>query len=357
MKTISVLFLSFIISVNSFGVPIKKKLIVGTYISPPFVMKNKDNSYGGLSFDLWNKIAQKEGIEYVVIEYHLDNIATLLHDVNTGKLDIGFGSITINAQRLQVVDFSQPYFITTYGVATTPVDESTSALIIRKLLSWDYLRVFVFLFVLLFVMGIVIWIIEYKNNPDFSSGPMGIFDGFYFMAVVQATVGFGDKVTRSNLGKFIIIVFIFACFFINTIISSSITAAFTVEKLENEIENINTLKKKKVGTIVGTTSSFYLSDHGVRHIGFNSVVEGLHAIKNRELDALVYDTPVLKYLIKKEGFENHVQLSSKEFDTQFYGIAFNKEHTELRKELNPLILQYTMDTEWQQTLFKYNLVY
>ena len=360
MKYIILLLINTLTCVTVFADPtpkIKKKIVIGTYVSPPFVIKNKDNTYGGLSFDLWNKIAQKNEYDFEIKEYTLENINVMLKDINSGKLDAALGSITITSKRLDMVDFSQPYFITTYGVATTIVDESTSMQIVRKFFSWDYMKVIIFIFVLLFCMGIVMWIVEHNHNPDFNHGPAGIFDGFYFMAVVQATVGFGDKAAKTNLGKSIIIIFMFACFFINTIFTSSITAAFTVEKLENEIENINVLKKRKVGTIQGTTSSLYLNDHSIRHIGFNNVVEGLYSIKNKELDALVYDTPVLKYMIKKEGLENYVQLSSKEFDTQFYGVAINKNLVGFRESINPLILQYTTDPEWQQTLFKYNLVY
>jgi polar amino acid transport system substrate-binding protein len=45
-----------------------KPLGVGTRIFPPFVMKQADGTYTGISMELWKHVAQKLDITYVVKE-------------------------------------------------------------------------------------------------------------------------------------------------------------------------------------------------------------------------------------------------------------------------------------------------
>ncbi len=42
----------------------KKEIVVGIKNSPPFIIKNSENNYSGLSIDLWNRIADSLNIKY-----------------------------------------------------------------------------------------------------------------------------------------------------------------------------------------------------------------------------------------------------------------------------------------------------
>ncbi|MCF6320664.1 MAG: transporter substrate-binding domain-containing protein [Rhizobiaceae bacterium] len=76
----------------------------GTY--PPFSHRNIDGEYSGLDIDVANALckAMKSKCEFIQFEY--DNLLAALRGK---KIDMVVASIPINDQRLELVDFSNPY--------------------------------------------------------------------------------------------------------------------------------------------------------------------------------------------------------------------------------------------------------
>ena len=104
----------------------------------------------------------------------------------------------------------------------------------------------------------------------------------------------------------------------------------------------------------GCTSAEFLNDNNIRYIGFNSVEEGLNAIKSEELDVFVYDTPVLQYLINDMNLSDYVVLSDKAYEPQFYGFPVQKNNS-IESVINPMIIEHTNVSDWKNVLYQYNL--
>ena len=78
--------------------------------------------------------------------------------------------------------------------------------------------------------------------------------------------------------------------------------------------------------------------------------EAFDAMNEGDLDAFVYDTPVLRYLKGKDIYSG-MNLSEETFEQQTFGIAGNGSF----KELNGKILEFISDEEWDDILNKYSL--
>src|SRR5690348_18285513 len=70
------------------------KLVVGTVAVPPFIIKNDDGSWGGISMDLWKEVARRLDLKYEIREMQA---ADLKDPQKLADLDV-FVSLNISAE-------------------------------------------------------------------------------------------------------------------------------------------------------------------------------------------------------------------------------------------------------------------
>ncbi len=83
------------------------KLIMSTNAEfPPYEMTTDDGGFAGIDIEIAQAIADKLGLELVIDDMDFD---TALTAVQTGKSDIVMAGVTVNDDRLKVMDFSTTY--------------------------------------------------------------------------------------------------------------------------------------------------------------------------------------------------------------------------------------------------------
>src|SRR5262245_39754047 len=141
--------------------PSAQKLIVGVKEAPPFAIKQADNTWTGLSIELWQAIATDLHLSYTWRELDLPG---LLQGVADGSLDVGVAALTITPERERLFDFTQPCYITGLGIAVPARPESRRFAIVQRILSRPFLEIVVFLGLMLLGVGSLIWLCEHRHN-------------------------------------------------------------------------------------------------------------------------------------------------------------------------------------------------
>ena len=97
------------------------KLIMSTNASfPPYEMIADDGSFEGIDVEVAGKIAEKLGLELQIDDMGFD---ASLQAAQTGKSDMVMAGVTVNEDRLEVMDFSNTY---ANGVQVVIVKEGSS---------------------------------------------------------------------------------------------------------------------------------------------------------------------------------------------------------------------------------------
>ncbi|MFA5449148.1 MAG: transporter substrate-binding domain-containing protein [Clostridia bacterium] len=115
----------------------KDQLIVATNAAfPPFEYK-QGNSFAGVDMEIAKLLADELGKELVIDDMEFD---TIIPAIGGGNADIGMAGMTVNAKRLETVNFAAPYYNASQMIVTkvsdTTFDELTTAEAIEeKLLS------------------------------------------------------------------------------------------------------------------------------------------------------------------------------------------------------------------------------
>jgi ABC-type amino acid transport substrate-binding protein len=327
-----------------------RPLIVGTKEVPPFAMKNKEGTWTGISIELWRQIAGELNLPF---EFRERDLKGLFDGVADGSLDVAVAALSITAERELICDFSHPFYVTGLGIAIAPRQKTPWLAVMKKVFSRHYLKVVSGLCVLLLGLGTLMWWFERKRNPEqFGGGPAaGIGSGFWWSAVTMTTVGYGDKAPITLGGRVVAFVWMLLAIIVVSVFTATITSTLTVAHLDVSVKGPQDLPRVRAGAIADTTGETYLQDHRIAYTSYQSGLEGLRAIKEGEIEALVYDAPILRYLIHHE-LKGGLEVLPHTFHREDYGIALSKSSS-FREPINRVLLQKIQGREWQDSLHRY----
>jgi polar amino acid transport system substrate-binding protein len=311
-------------------------LNVANRVIPPFVIK-QDSGYDGFSVDLWTAIASEMGRDFKWVE--VANVREILGAVETGKADLAIAAISITSEREQKFDFSQPMFES--GLQILVPSRTSGSFGLRQV--WDLFTtgampiLLALMAAMILVPGHLAWFAE-RGHPD------SLFSRSYFPGIFQATwwaigaaAGQQPDNPRSVSGRTLAAISILVSLFFLTYLQATLTAAFTVRQLQGGIQGPDDLAGQRVGTSAGSTSANYLKAHHVTPTEFQNLEQAYKAMENRQLDAVVFDAPVLLYYSATQG-RGKVQVVGPIFNKENYGIMFPS-GSELRKPVNSALLK------------------
>ena len=288
----------------------KKRLRVAVKEFPPLVEK-KDKVYSGFEVELWKKIAQDLKLDYSFVQ---NSPKTIISNVHAGKVDVGFGGVSINAEREKLVDFSHSDFDS--GLSLVQLRKKTSFFgLIKSFFNGDMLKIFSTLLFFIFIMGNIMWFAE--RGSTFSEFYLkGILEAVWWGVVTVSTVGYGDYSPLTVVGRLIGIVVILLGLAIFGLYVAEVSSLITIRNLRKNIASIGDFKGKTIATKKGSTSEDLLNNLGVRVVSVKHIETGFKKLESSEVDALVFDSPVvLDYLNKnkKRNIEIVGQISKEKY--------------------------------------------
>jgi polar amino acid transport system substrate-binding protein len=332
-------------------------LKVGIKHEPPFVIIGENQEFSGLSVDLWESIAKEKGVKYEMVAYN-DQLG-LIRALDFGDIDLTINPIHVNEVRMKLLDVTQPFFVSSIGVATSEAQSSQVGIFIRNFFSLQFLRIILFLIGIIFVFGTLLWLAEHKQNRrQFRPNLMGLFDGLWWSAVTMTTVGYGDKAPKTKLGRVIAMVWMFSAIVLISGFTATVASTLTVNSLSRNIEDLEDLRNTdKLGSVIASNSEHFLRQNDITvHTTYDDLNSSLTALAASEIEVLVYDKPVLDYLITQLQITNKVSLLPVSFNKQYRSFLLpkNSQHTAW---IDPLLVRKLNEASWQELLRKYDLHY
>ncbi len=327
----------------------RRALVVGTTLAEPFVMKNRDGAYRGLSLDLWAMVAQDLGLDYKVVELDL---ADLLNAVKAGVVDVAVGPITVTSAREKEMDFSHPYYHTglTLAVRDHLVEGWRETL--GHLFSGRPMLVLLTVLVGLLLMGALVWLAERRaNRAQFGDGVRGVGHSLWWAAQTLSSVGYGDKTPITLAGRVLAFVWMMVSLVLVSLFTAVITTALTVNHLNQVVRNVQDLVDVRVGTVAASSSETFLAKHRIDFARYPGPQDGLKALSHGDIDAFVFDAPMLQYITKHE-MNNSVRVIGKTFDPQDYAFALPNQ-SPWRKKINAALLRAIHGEPWRDAIYLY----
>ncbi|TSK14808.1 Glutamate receptor ionotropic, NMDA 2C [Bagarius yarrelli] len=295
----------------------------------------------------------------------------MIGEVFYKRADMAIGSLTINEERSEIIDFSVPFVETGISVMVARSNGTVSP---SAFLEPYSPAVWVMMFVMcLTVVAITVFIFEYfspvgynrslvnakePGGPTFTIGKsVWLLWGIVFNNSVPIE---NPKGTTSKI--MVLVWAFFAVIFLASYTAN--LAAFMIQ--EQYIDTVSGLSDKKFqkpqehyppfrfGTVPnGSTERNIRSNYPDMHSHMTKynqkgVEEALNSLKTGKLDAFIYDAAVLNYMAgKDEGCKLVTIGSGKVFATTGYGIALQKD-SRWKRPIDLALLQFLGDGDTQR---------
>ena len=310
----------------------------------PFVVVGDDGRYSGFSIELWNELERRAGLdtEYVLF----DNVTEQLEAVASGEADAAIGAISVTGEREATWDFSQPIADGGLSVLTTASSESGwwgSLGRVLGVVGWFVLG----LILLLVVAGHVIWLVERHKNPDIPDGYVrGVPEAMWFAVVSVFTVGYGDHVPRSVVGRLVTVAFVIVGIIAVSQFTASLSSRLTAERLTSPVAGVDDLGGRRVATVEGTTAAEEMRTRPVDLVEVEDVDAAGRLLLEGEVEAVVYDSPALEWFSRGEG-RGRTALVGGIFDPEYYAVAA-PQGSPLTERIDRALLETREDGTWQR---------
>lgn len=295
-----------------------QSLSVTTVTRPPFsYVENGDET--GFSMDLLAALAEALNWDYTV--NRVEAFSDMLGAVQSGSADLAIANISITALRETQMDFSQPIFEAGLQIMV-PSDAVRKPSLLQALLSKELFIAIGLAFAILLGGGMLMWSFERRAQPYFDRDlNEAWFPSFWWALNLVVNGGFEERMPRTPFGRMLGVVLVVSSLFIVSVFTARITSVMTVDAITGSVNSVNDLYGKTVGTISGSTAASFLNRREIEFTSYPGLNEMLDAFKAEDLDAVVFDAPILSYFAAHEG-RRIASMTGGVFLRENYGIAF-----------------------------------
>jgi len=325
-----------------------RELVLGLRVAPPFAFKTPDGMWTGISVELWRHLAERLRLRF---RFEQTTQEGLLQGLADGALDISGGALTVTAERLREVDFSLPYVATGLGVAVPARTTFDWIGVTTSFLSIRFLGFVLGIAGLVLLVSVIIWLLERRRTADFAGPPAeGLVCSISWptQAMAKANPSVSPK-TRP--GRLLGGVWTAASVVLIAMFTAAITSRLTARELSGLVRDAADLHHVRVGTVRDALAVNYLDREGIHHQDFATIEDGLRALAASQLDAVVYDKPILAWLVRRDNL-SELQILDLSLDPQSYAFALPF-GSPLRRNVNIALADMMRSSWWRELIGRY----
>lgn len=323
-------------------------LTIATVTREPFSMM-MDGDHSGFSINLMDAAAAEIGLSVRYERY--DSFQGMLAAVQNGDAQAAIANISITADRERLMDFTQPIFDGGVQVMLRN-DASASGNILSVILTRDVGLLVLSAVLLLLAGGMLMYLFERKHQPYFDHAPKdAVFPAFWWALNLVVNGGFEERMPQSRPGRAFGVVLVIGSLFIVSIFVAQITAALTVNAIQDSVDNLADLEGRAVGTIEGSTTADFLDDRGIAHFAYAGPTELLEAFEAEKLEAVVFDGPILAYYVQTKGL-GKARLLDRIYRPEKYGMVFTEGNV-YREAVDQAFLRLREDGTYDDLITKW----
>lgn len=336
-------------SVNADVKP-NQSLRVVTRLIKPFVFE-EGAEIVGFSMDILRNIATELGFKYTLAVQ--PSVNGMLEQVKNNQADFGIAAVSITEERNKDFDFSYPFFQGGLQILV-PIKNGGNSLfsLLSNFFSATLFQVVGLILLVSLIPVHIVWWFErnhkgglVENQPYFPS----IFTVLWWVLATLATQA--EEMPKNWVSRVIAIFWMFISVVFVAYFTATVTASLTVQQLQGSIQSENDLPGKNIATIAGSTSANYLRKNNIQTTEVEQIESAYDLVLNGQVDAVVFDAPVLLYYASHGG-KGKVQTVGSVFENENYGIVFSP-NSSYRRQINDALLKLVENGTYQDLYKKW----
>jgi polar amino acid transport system substrate-binding protein len=257
---------------------------------------------------------------------------------------VGVGALSVTAQREGVIDFSQPFYKSGLQVLVAGGGGSFADNVLPMLMNLfnlELIGMFLLLLGTMVLISYLVWLYEHKVNEDQwpADKRKGLWESFWWTVSTLLVGGADNKGPVGVGGRIVAIVWMLLSIVLVSLLTASFTTTLTINTLKGDINGPDDLPGRKVSTVKGSTAEAWLNAKGAKVVAETTAAEAIAVLRKGDVQAVVFDAPVLQYEAAKSEDEK-LQMVGSLFEEQNYAFALQQDSALLEK-LNQGLLTLT----------------
>ncbi|XP_075243504.1 glutamate receptor ionotropic, NMDA 1-like isoform X2 [Convolutriloba macropyga] len=243
----------------------------------------------------------------------------IVGELLSGEADLAVAHLTIDNERAQVIDFSNPF--KHQGLSIMVKKKDTTSNLASFVQPFEYL-LWLLIFLSVHVVAFIIYLLD-KFSPfgninvtkdSTMDDSMTLPSALWFAWGVLLNSGIGEGTPNSFSARVLGMVWAGFAMVVVASYTANLAAFLVLDRPESEISGINDARmrnpseKYKFGTVIGGATEAYFKrkvemSNMYRHMIQNSYMnsaDAIQAIRNGSLQAFIWDSAVLDYEISKD---------------------------------------------------------
>lgn len=298
-------------------------LVVGIYVSPPFVEAQADGSYSGMAIKLWETVAGRMGLTFHYADY--PTFGALVRATASGEVDAAVTNLTITRDRAEIIAFTQPWYDAGLRIMVPDSGGGGFRGVLNGLQDAGHLHAYAWLLSIIILATIGLTLFDRRFDPDHPRRwREGIAESFYHVMSVVTS----GRIARKNLfgwvGRIWQAIWLAIGVAVIAYITSSVTSVMTAVSLTRGVSALSDLPGKTVGVFTGSVAEQYMQELGIATRSFPNIDASAAALRDGRLVAVVGDAPILEHYAHTHS-EEGLNVVGNLFHPDKYGFAFPHE--------------------------------
>ena len=300
-----------------------EELVVGVYVSPPFVEEHEDGNYSGMAIDLWETVADRMDLAFRYATY--PTFGSLVRATASGEVDAAVTNLTITRERAELIAFTQPWYDAGLRIMVPSQGGGGFRGMLNGLQNAGHLRAYIFLLSMILIATVGLSLFDRRFDPDHPRRwRESIAESFYqVMSIITS-----GRTARKNLfgwvGRIWQALWLIVGVAVIAYITSSVTSVMTTVSLTQGISALSDLPGNTVGVLSGSVAEQYMRDMGIATRSYVNIDASVVALREGRLDAVVGDAPILEHYVLTHQKDNLAVVGNL-FHPDKYGFAFPHE--------------------------------
>lgn len=305
--------------------PLGSMAVTSAAVKVAFYDQPHDPVLTAISLRVWSGVATLLPLKYTTVAAKSKQQA--LEWLKQGKVRVVIGPLKVNDNTLGL-DFINSYIPDAVGIVTPDRLQVSFFTTVKGYFEALFGVTVGSIIILIMVFGTVIWWLERnKNSSMYAQSPVrGIADSIWQCLVTFSTVGYGDIVPKTFMGRIVTGVWIIISLFLVSAFVATITSELTYMKSKyDKLTSLGQLYGQRVGVVTGDKQSLAVAkEYHTNPIAYASLADVIAAVSNQQIVAAMDNQFAMKNYLNLNPNPN-VVITPFEIVKGHYAFALRKD--------------------------------
>jgi ABC-type amino acid transport substrate-binding protein len=321
----------------------ERVLRAGMHDDPPFVIKQANGEFTGISVGLLRLVATEMNAKLEIRDVPREEIVGgPLPDVDV------VATLNVSEKMNARYELSHGFYSTGLSIAVPETPKESWVRIVARIFSGTFLWILIGVVVLLLAVGMLMWWIEKRPVQPLPKEKAALSKALFW--AFEPVIGYKASQHSTRAGRVLGTIWgLFGVVLVSGL-TANLAAQLTAQRLAPTVRGPEDLPRVRVGVVVHTAGRKFCDRRGIHRNEYENLDLALSALERHELDAVVADLPDLTY--QTQAAHAHVQVLAGTFANHNYAFGLQPD-SPIRKEFNTALLKVTYGDQWPSLLAQF----